>query len=290
MKSLQAIALLPHTGKAEAVALAKRLIPQLEARGARVWLDREVAALLEREDLATGPEALTACELAIVLGGDGALLKAARRVAPHGIPILGVNLGHLGFLAEVEPGDLDSALDRLFAGDYQIEERMMLRARVLRHGAWVASFYGLNDAVVTRGVFARVIELEILIDERLVGTFLADGVVVSTPTGSTAYSLSAGGPIVNPKVQALIVTPICPHTVGARTLVTAPSEGVRIRLSGKAQDAMLTVDGQEGQSLQPHDEVYVERAGKPARLVKVKGRSFYTLLHERFLRESPRSR
>ena len=280
---LKCVALLPHTGKDEALALAGRLVPALAARGARIWLEPAAAQLLGRPDLEGGPGELPDCEVAIVLGGDGALLKAARLVAPHGIPILGVNLGRLGFLTEVEPSELEGALARLFAGEYEIEERLMLRARVRRRGEWVASFFGLNDAVVTRGVFARVISFETYVDEHLVGTFRADGVIVSTPTGSTAYSLSAGGPIVNPKVEALIVTPICPHTVGARTLVTGPSERVRIRLSAKAQDAMLTVDGQEGESLQAEDEVHVERAPKPARLVKMKERAFYTLLHERFL-------
>ena len=282
---MDSIALLPHSGKGEALALASRLIPQLEARGTKVWIEAEVAEKLERPDLCGPSEELSLCGVALVLGGDGALLKAARLVAPFGVPILGVNLGHLGFLTEIEPSRVDEALERLFLGDYDIEERLMLRARVVRSGNVVASHYGLNDAVVTRGNFARVVEFETYVDGEAIGSFLGDGVIIATPTGSTAYSLSAGGPIVNPKVEALIVTPICPHTVGARTLVTRPDERIRIRLTS-TDEAMLTLDGQVGESLRPGDEIHVSRAGKPARLVTLEGRTFYRLLHTRFLQSA----
>ena len=156
----------------------------------------------------------------------------------------------------------------------------MLKAEVLREDRLVASSFGLNDAAVTRGMFARVIEFETLIDGSLIGTFLADGVVVATPTGSTAYSLSAGGPIVHPGVHALIVTPICPHTMGARTVIAMPEQQVTIRILSR-DDAMLTVDGQVGESLKALDHVVVRRASKPARLVSFGDRSFYGLIHNR---------
>lgn len=285
---MKSIALLPHTGKEEAIALAKQLLSVLEARGASVWIDPEAAPMLGRPGAPVSDADLSRCQMALVLGGDGALLKAARLVAPLGVPILGVNLGHLGFLTEVEPHEVTEAIDRLFKGDYKIEERLMLRAEVLREGNVAASFFGLNDAVVTRGVFARVIELHTFIDEHPIAKFLGDGVIVSTPTGSTAYNLSAGGPIVNPNVEGIIITPICPHTVGTRTLIACADQVVTVRLAAKADDAMLTVDGQEGEALQPGDEVVVRRASKPMRLVKLKGRSFYTVLHDRFLRASGR--
>ncbi len=287
-RSVKSIALLPHTGKEEALALAKRLIPQLQTRGAAVWVDPDAACLIDRADVSGETERLTSCDVALVLGGDGALLKAARVAAPHGIPILGVNMGHLGFLTEIEPNGIDQAIERIFRGEYQIEERMMLSTQLVRSNETVATYLGLNDAVVTRGVFARVIECEVRVNEEHVGRFSGDGVIVSTPTGSTAYSLSAGGPIVSPNVEALIMTPICPHTVGARTLVTHPNECVCVCLTSKVDDAMLTVDGQIGEALRPGDEVRVQRAAYPARLVRLNGRSFYTLLHDRFLRESAR--
>lgn len=274
------VALMPHSGKEAALALAEQLIARLEKDGVRIWLEPEAAALLGREDLAGSDEELALARVALVLGGDGAFLKAARLAAPHGVPILGVNLGHLGFLTAVEPSGLDEALARVFRGDYSIEERLMLKAEVWREGQLVASSFGLNDAAVTRGTFARVIEFETWIDGSLIGTFLADGMIVATPTGSTAYSLSAGGPIVHPGVRALIVTPICPHTIGARTIVTMPDQQVTIRILSR-DDAMLTVDGQVGESLKAMDRVVVGRASKPARLVSLGDRSFYGLIHNR---------
>jgi len=273
---------MPHLGKDDALELAKDLIGWLEERSVPLWLEPEAASLLGRPDLAGDDDELKRAGVALVLGGDGALLKAARRAAPHGVPILGVNLGHLGFLTEVEPAGVKDALLRVFRGEYSIEERLMLKAEVIRDGEKAAAFFGLNDAAVTRGVFARVIEFETLIDDAVVGTFLADGVIVATPTGSTAYSLSAGGPIVHPGVEALIVTPICPHTIGARTILTMPEQRVTVRILSR-DDAMLTVDGQEGVSLKARDQVVVYRASKPARLISFDHRNFYRLIHNRLL-------
>lgn len=281
---MHSVALLPHTQKTSALELAGRLIDRFEREGRAVWLEAEAAALLGRPDLAGSEEALAEAGFALVIGGDGAFLKGARLAAPHGVPILGVNLGHLGFLTAVEPTSVDEAIDRVLQGEYDVEERLMLQAVVLRDERPIRSYYGLNDAVVTRGVFARVVELEAYVGRALVGTFVGDGMIVSTPTGSTAYSLSAGGPILHPELQALVLTPICPHSIGARTLVTLPDEVVRIRLvhpSGHSKEAMLTVDGQAGETLLPGDEVRVQKASKPARLLRLKGRSFYTLMHAR---------
>ena len=283
---MPSIALLPHTGKQAALELASAVIRYLEGRGVRALLERAAAERLGRAELAAGEDEFAGCGAAIVLGGDGAFLKAARTVAPLGVPLLGVNLGRLGFLAAVEPGGVFAALDRVLAGDYTIENRLMLKATITRSGEKVASFFGLNDAVVARGAFPRVIELETYVGDAHVGTFLADGMIVSTPTGSTAYSLSAGGPIVSPGVEALVVTPICPHTVGVRSLVTRPDDIIAIKI--ERTDALLTVDGQVGEALRPGDRVEVGRAGKPARLVNLNGRSFYDLLHSRLPQGSPR--
>lgn len=281
---MRTVALLPHTQKAKALELAARLIDRLARDGIAVWLEKEAAELLGRPDLAGSEAALAHAVFALAIGGDGAFLKAARLAAPHGVPILGVNVGRLGFLTAVEPASVDEAIERLLRGEYEVEERLMLRAVLVREGRPLRSFFGLNDAVVTRGVLARLVELEAYVGTELVGTFVGDGLIVSTPTGSTAYSLSAGGPILHPELQALLLTPICPHTIGARALVTLPNQVVRIRLahpSGHSKEAMLTVDGQAGEALLPGDEVRVERASMPARLLRLEGRSFYTLVHAR---------
>jgi len=275
------VALMPHSGKEAALELARRLIARLEQEGIEIWLEPEAAGALDRVDLIRPESDLARAKVALVLGGDGALLKAARAAAPHGVPLLGVNLGHLGFLTAVEPAGVEEALARVFRGEYTIEERLMIKAWVERDGRVVASYYGLNDAAITRGTFARVIEYESRIDGSLIGTFLADGVVVATPTGSTAYSLSAGGPIVHPGVEALIITPICAHTIGARTVVAMPGQRVTVRVLSR-DDAMLTVDGQVGARLKAFDQVVVERATKPARLVSFGEREFYSLIRMRF--------
>ncbi len=281
---MHSVALLPHTGKEKALELARRLIDRFGRDGVGVWLDGEAAALLGRPDLAGSEEELARAGFALAIGGDGAFLKAARLAAPHGVPILGVNVGRLGFLTAVEPSSVDEAIDRVLRGEYELEERLMLQAVLVRGGKPLRTYFGLNDAVVTRGVFARLVELEAYVGEELVGSFVGDGIIVATPTGSTAYSLSAGGPILHPELQALVLTPICPHTIGARTLVTLPGETVRIRLAHPtthSKDAMLTVDGQAGEALLPGDEVQVARAPMRARLLRLEGRSFYTLMQAR---------
>lgn len=278
---MEMVALMPHTGKEEALALAKRLISRMNGAGIEVWLEPEAAKTMGEMGLNDDMADLPKADLAVVLGGDGALLKAARMAAPHGLPILGVNLGHLGFLTAVEPSGLDDAFDRVLEGRYHVEERLMLKASVRREGRVIQSFHGLNDAVITRGIFARVVQYEIFIDSVLVEKYLGDGMIVATPTGSTAYSLSAGGPIVSPKLDAFVLTPICAHTIGARSIVSPTQETVTVRLGANADDAMLTVDGQVGASLRPGDEVDVVRAAKPARLVRFSGRNFYSLLHDR---------
>ena len=271
---------MPHPQKKAALRLARDLIARLTETGVDVWLEADAAAALGRPDLVRPVDLLAEAQVVLVLGGDGAFLKAARTAAPYGVPLLGVNLGRLGFLTAVEPAGVDEALARVFRGEYIIEERLMLKAWVERDGQVIQTFCGLNDAAVTRGTFARVIQFESRIDGSLIGTFLADGVIVATPTGSTAYSLSAGGPIVHPGVEALIVTPICPHTIGARTVVAMPDQRVTIRILSR-EDAMLTVDGQVGEPLRALDQVVVERASKPARLVSFGERGFYSLIRDR---------
>lgn len=279
-EAIRRLALFPHPGKPDALKLAGELIARFEARGLRVWMLREVAAATGRPDLAGSPEELDGVQAALVLGGDGALLSAARQVARAGIPILGVNMGHLGFLTELETPDLEPGLERFLSGEYEIERRLMLKAVIRRGGEPVASYVGLNDAVVTRGTLARITRLEASIGGETVGTFVGDGLVVATPTGSTGYSLSAGGPILHPLVRALVLIPICPHTLASRAIVAPPEQGVRIAVRGK-DDVMLTVDGQIGQTLHAGDAIEVSAAAVETKLIKLSGRSFYQVLRSR---------
>ncbi len=222
-----------------------------------------------------------AIDCVIALGGDGTLLSVARRAAATGIPILGVNLGNLGFLTEVEPANLEKALEALVHGDYSIEERTMMKATVMRTGRSVASLVGLNDVVISKGAFARIISLDIFVNDEYYSTFPADGIIVSSPTGSTAYSLSAGGPLISPRIDVILVTPICPHTLFSRSLVIAGDDRVRVVVEAPHEEVAVTVDGQVGFKVESHDEIIVERAPQVTRFVRLQAKSFYGTMRER---------
>lgn len=232
-----------------------------------------------------GSDFVRKVDMVVTLGGDGTLLGAARQVADVGVPILGVNMGHLGFLTDLEIPDLFPCLERLFQGDYEVEERMMLTIEVRRAGSCIASFYALNDAAITKGPLSRIIRLETYVGDEYIATYRADGIIVASPTGSTAYSLSAGGPLVDPHLKVMIITPICPHTLYARPLVLADHQVVRIILKSEQPEVMLTIDGQIGYPLQKKDQIVVRKADVCAKLVKVRKRTFFEVLRLK-LRES----
>ena len=228
---------------------------------------------------------LSGIDVLVVLGGDGSLLSAARLAAPLGVPILGVNLGHLD--SSGRSRQKTSSRRLAVTPDPTIEQRMMLDACVERDGEQIGSYTGLNDAVVNKSGFSRMIAFDIVVGSEYVQTIPADGVIVSTPTGSTAYSLSAGGPIVNPLFECLIITPICPHTLYSRSQIIAGDEEVRVVLSSSGRDTVLTVDGQVGYRLRAGDQVRVRKSVHSARFVRLRDHSFYKILREK-LRERPR--
>lgn len=286
-EQLRRVGLWPHPGKVEALELARTTAQTLGRRGVEVWLTDEGHRRLESLPVAgvARPQELGRhVQLLIVFGGDGALLSAARAVADQEVPILGVNAGHLGFLTEVEGADLEGVIDQLLAGKFRLDIRMMLRCRVERAGAVIAEHLALNDVVITRTTFARMIRLRTFVGGEPVVEFMADGMIVATPTGSTAYSLSAGGPIVSPEVEAMVLTPICPHTLATRSIVVPPHEEVRIDLVGRDEGTMLTVDGQEGTPLGSGDSIHVAAAPERTRLVRLYSRKFYALLRSRLHR------
>jgi len=282
------VGLWPHPQKAEALRLARELVSLLQVKGVSVWLTEEGRERLTDVTVqgVCGPEEIGGqIELLVVLGGDGALLSAARAVAREEVPLLGVNVGHLGFLTELEGGDVEQAVDRLLAGDFRLDSRLMLRSRVERQGEIVAEHLALNDVVITRTTFARMIRLRTFVGGEFVVEYMADGMIVATPTGSTAYSLSAGGPIVSPEVEAVVITPICPHTLAARSIVVPPQEEIVVELVGREEGTLLTVDGQEGVPLIKTDRLLVEVAPYRTRLVRLHARSFYALLQSRLRRQ-----
>lgn len=266
----------PH--KPEARTVLQDLLPWLEARGVEPILDIDTAGLAGRPGGQPKADVPGLADLLLVLGGDGTLLSVARLVGARDVPILGVNLGGLGFLTEVTLEELYQALDAVFQGTYEVTQRILLSATVHRQGERIAEYVALNDAVINKGALARMIELETHIDGEYVTTFRADGLILSTPTGSTAYSLAAGGPIVYPTLRALVVTPICPHTLNFRPLVISDAATVEIVQGSANENAYLTLDGQVGFTLRHRDVIKVVRSEHTITLLKAPGKNYFQIL------------
>jgi NAD+ kinase len=258
------------------------IIPWFRSRGIEVMLDKASADQCPVADICLVPSEELACrvDIAIVLGGDGTLLHAARLIGADGIPILGINLGSLGFLTEVKLDEMYAAFEGLLSGQYQLEERVLLNVELIREGNPAAQYLALNDAVINKGTLARIIDLEVSVNSQPVLFSRADGLIISTPTGSTAYSLAAGGPILYPTLDAFIIAPICPHTLTNRPLVIPDRDEVEIRLH-RGTDVMLTVDGQVGMPLVQQDCLKICRAQSTLRLALPFGSTFFKLLREK---------
>ena len=225
------------------------------------------------------PENLTGVDLAISLGGDGTLLSCARMLAPLNVPILAVNMGDFGFITEVSKSELRDTWDKLLQGRLGVSERLMLSVEVQRQGSATASFLGLNEAVIGIKGISRMIRLKIFMSDTYMGRYRADGVIVATQTGSTAYSMAAGGPILHPEMEAFILTPICPFTLSNRPTVVPANEILRVEVEEPQKvEAVLTIDGQESFLLEPRDCILVRRAPFKARIVHTDRRSFYEVL------------
>lgn len=229
----------------------------------------------------TADEQIAAAELVVALGGDGTIIHIAKRAAVCGKAVLGINCGQLGFMAGLETDELDR-LDGLLNGHYRIETRMMLRVR-RESPDGTQEFHALNEAVVSRGDLSRMVELEIENRAQPVVRYRADGVIVSTPTGSTAYSLSAGGPVVDPAVDCLLLTPICPHSLHSRPYIFGADAELSVRAHQRGHHAFLTVDGEEGVAVTEADRVLVSRSELSARLIQMKERAFHEVLSQKLL-------
>jgi len=221
----------------------------------------------------------------LVLGGDGTLIQAARDFVGKNIPLIGINLGTLGFLTSVEKEDVTACLDALIADDYAIENRMMIEGKVYHEGQIIKKSVALNDIIVTRSGFSRIVEVKLFINGKLVDIYNGDGIIISTPTGSTGYNLSAGGPVVFPETELILATPICSHSLSARSIVVSASDEIVIemgfRKKTQKEEAIVTFDGQTSIELSPFDRVEIRKAAVSARTIKVSGRSFYEILRSK---------
>ncbi|MDG2307264.1 MAG: NAD(+)/NADH kinase [Candidatus Binatia bacterium] len=264
-------------GAPHAPEVARDVVRWLAEQGLGALAEPDSAQMLG-VPAADKPEMFVSSDAILVLGGDGTFLATARHAGEREVPIVGVNLGSLGFLTEIDRGDLRTTLLSSLAGDVAVDRRRMIRAVVRRAGGAAQTYQALNDAVLSRGALGRTVEIEARVDGDFLASFKADGVILSTPTGSTAYSLSAGGPLVHPSVRVLVLAPICPHTLSVRPLVIDDGARLEFRQRSSRDELLLTLDGQETIRLAHDDEIEITRSPNFACLVRSPDLSFYDLL------------
>ncbi len=277
MKSIEVkkVGVVTRAASRDAIRTAAELADWLHRRDIEVALDETSLRALSLPWVSAF-DIRHAYDLVVVLGGDGTLLSVARSVVE--VPILGVNLGRLGFLTELARSELYQSLVKILAGDFRVDERSLFDVVLRRAGGATASFRAFNDAVIAKNALAKIIELELRIAGALVARYRSDGLIVSTPSGATAYNLSAGGPILFPALPVAVLTPLCPHTLSLRPIVVPDSEAIEITLQTPREEVFLTVDGQEGSSMGFRDTVSVKRCRSTAKLIRVSDRSFYDSL------------
>ena len=247
-------------------------------KGATVYLPEEISNELGLGIGIAASEIKDRCEIIVCLGGDGTFLKAARNTIVNGIPILGVNLGTLGFLTEVEPKDIEAAIDAILENKFYIDKRLILKV-VIKNQEGTITDYAINDAVISRVALSRIIHLDVYVSGAFVDSFPGDGLIISTPTGSTAYSLSAGGPIVQPGVESFILSPICPHSLNSRPIVTPSNEKLEILIEDSfSESAMITLDGQIGYQLRAGDRIEITKANETINIASINKHNFYDIL------------
>jgi NAD+ kinase len=279
---MKAIGVIVRPDLEEARPALRDMVAWLRGRGVGVCLEERTARLLDKPltDACTvkdGHELAASVDALVVLGGDGTLLHASHLV-DRPIPVVGVNFGSLGFLTEITLDELFPALEKVLEGTYRYEERRMLRALVRRPTGDQVLGDVLNDIVVTKAALSRIIELDVSVDGSFVSAFRADGLIISSPTGSTAYNLAAGGPILHPQLEAVVLTPICPHMLTNRPLVIRDEGVIEVRLHTQDVEVHITLDGQRGFAMTEHNTVTVTRSPRTLRLVKAAGRDYYEVL------------
>ena len=280
----QTIGMIATSGAPAVAQTLTKLIGDLRQRELHVVLDESAAVYFERpeEAVLNRWELAKGCDLAIVVGGDGTLLNAARSLAEANVPVLGVNLGRLGFLADVSPDEMHERLDEILAGQYDEEHRSLLHASVLRDGRSISESDALNDVVIHKWDIARMIEVDTTIDGRFLNSLRADGLIVATPTGSTAYALSGGGPILDPALKALVLVPICPHTLSNRPIVVSDQVDIKIAVRGdNSTEAQITCDGQVNFELASGDQVHITRKDHDLRLIHPRDHDHFDIMRKK---------
>ena len=258
--------------------IASEICERLKREDIEVLLEDTLAEQIGQVNGTSGEDIPALVDMVIVLGGDGTLISVARQIGDRNVPIVGVNLGQLGFLTEITRDELPEMLERIIADDYQVSDRMMLDAAIRRNGKIVGKFTVLNDVVINKGALARIIDMETCVDGRHLTSYKADGLIISTPTGSTGYNLAAGGPIIYPDINSLLITPICPHMLTNRPIMVWSRSMIEIKLRFEDDVVFFTGDGQVGRKLLPGDVVEVSRSESRTRLVTSPSKDYFEIL------------
>ncbi|MEC4677011.1 MAG: NAD(+)/NADH kinase [Nitrospirota bacterium] len=277
---MKKIGIICKSGRDEPLQILQILLPWLKKKGYEPYVDIEAASGLNMKGFLR-TEIPSLVDVILVLGGDGTMLGVSRLVAEKGIPILGINLGSLGFLTEVNKDEIFNAVNRMLCNGCTIEERIMLTAEIKRNGQKISEYTVLNDVVINKGALARIIDMETYINDFYVTTFKADGLIISTPTGSTAYSLSAGGPILYPTLGSIVLTPICSHTLTNRPIVLPDDFRIEVILKTLSEDVFLTLDGQVGVSLRIDDVIEINKSEFKTRLLIPTERDYFEILRNK---------
>jgi NAD+ kinase len=281
MPIIKTVGVISKPGSQAAAEIVPTLLEWLHGRGIAVRADAPTALYAGGPEGVARPEVPEGCDLIIVLGGDGTLLSAARAIGRREIPLFPVNLGGLGFLTAITIDELYPELERAFRGEHRIAKRKLLSTEVVREGRVVAAYEALNDAVLTKSDIARMIDLDAYVDEQFVCAYKADGLIISTPTGSTAYSLSAGGPIIFPSVPAICITPICPHMLTNRPVLVPETSVIRVISRGPDQGVFLTIDGQVGSPISEGDTLVCRSSDYALRLIRPPRMMFFDVLRQK---------
>jgi len=271
-------------GDPNVTSLTKKLIGQITSQGHKVVLTREQAELMRlKKYAASGMKEFNDVEFIVSVGGDGTMLRSARMFSQFGLPILGINLGRRGFLTEIQISHLPKALPKILKGDYHVDERMMLEVIIKRFGKTIFTTGALNDIVIGKNGLARIIRLKAYINEKPITTYAGDGLIISTPTGSTGHNLSAGGPIIDASLSAFVLTSICPLTMANRPVILAGNEALIVTVLEvpKGMDGVLTADGQQVISIKPDDEIFIKKSPYTTRFIRMKDYNFFNVLKEK---------
>jgi NAD+ kinase len=283
-KKFQKVGIICKRNIGEQVAVLKNIVGIIKKHTKEIYLDAHSSPIINGDKGFSKNDIFNKSDMVFILGGDGTILKSSHSVTKRRTPVLGINMGTVGFLSEIKPEEIDETLKQISKNDYYLDKRTLLRVTLYRKNKKISTFLALNDAVINQGLFARLVEMKIEVDQRKVASFKSDGLIIATPTGSTAHSLSAGGPIVHPSLSAIIITPICPLTLSLRPIVIPNNRQVKITIATQRRGSYnigLTIDGQVTVPLEYGDEIKIRRSSRQLYMIRLKSKNYYKLLREK---------